>query len=91
VLIMLAVWSAAIALGLNQATQGAGLVVPVVASLAIAGVAHLPWISAFVHLEPLHVADWGLVIATSVVAAGFAGFARASLYAKVSPAVSAAA
>jgi Ca2+-transporting ATPase len=91
VLIMLAAWSAAITVGLNQATRGAGLVVPVVASLAIAGVAHLPWVSAFVHLEPLHVADWVLVIATSFVAAGFASFARASLYAKVGPAEPAAA
>jgi Ca2+-transporting ATPase len=91
VLIMLAAWSAAITVGLNQATRGAGLVVPVVASLAIASVAHLPWVSAFVHLEPLHVADWVLVIATSFVAAGFASFARASLYAKVGPAEPAAA
>ena len=91
VLIMLAVWSAAITIGLNQATRGAGLVVPVVASLAIAGLAHFPWVSAFVHLEPLHFPDWVLVIATSFVAAGLARFARASLYAKTSPAAPAAA
>lgn len=84
VMVMLCVWSACIAIGLNRATRGAGLIVPVVASLMIAVLAHAPWIATFVHLEPLHLSDWALVLATGGVAALIASFARASLYAKVS-------
>lgn len=91
VLIMLAVWSAGIAVGLNRATHGAGLVVPVVAALVTIAVAHVPFVSSFVHLQPLHPSDWGLVAGTAVIAAGLARFARASLYAKTSPAAPAAA
>ena len=83
VMLLLACWSACVAIALNRSRRGAGLTVPVVAALALAAVAHVPVLGGIVHLEPLHAGDWAVVLATSVLAWGLATFARQSLYAKL--------
>jgi Ca2+-transporting ATPase len=83
VIILLACWSACIAVALNRSRHGAGLSVPVVAAFGLAVIAHVPVLGGIVHLEPLHVLDWVVVVGTSAFAAALATFARQSLYAKV--------
>lgn len=79
VIAMLAMMSAGIALGLNGAVRGPGLVVPLVAAGAVGILMHLPGLSTLLHLEALHAGDWLSVGGAGALAAGLALVARRSL------------
>ena len=82
VLAMLSVWSGAVALALNRGVGGSGAIVPLVSVLAVVVLVQMPVVSAYVHLEPLHVRDWLVIGVSALLAMGLASFVRASLYAE---------
>ena len=85
VLAMLVVWSTAMTLGLTRTQRGVGLVVPLVSLLVVVVLIQMPPAAALLHLSPLTVMDWALVLVTGALSLGVATLARQSLFAKAAP------
>jgi Ca2+-transporting ATPase len=85
VLATLVVWNAAMTLGLTGTQRGMGVVVPLVSLAVVVALIQMPVFAGILHLAPLSISEWIIVIISGALAFGVATMARQSLFAKAAP------